>query len=171
MSKLRVTRNKLGLGSWSIPFKSSSNGVDSKRQSQRFSSMAAPLVKDINSETASEENVAQANGVPSKEKTTNEVAKPEMKPSTNSMAELAAIITRETDRLEKYLKESGSAMPSFDVASPANFPKLPEDMKKAREEIVRASKELGDLVTGPTESVRWMAWDVSSPSFTRVTKH
>ena len=31
----------------------------------------------------------------------------------------------------------------------------------AREEIVRASKDLSDLVTGPSESVRWLAWDVS----------
>ena len=26
---------------------------------------------------------------------------------------------------------------------------------------MRASKDLSDLVTGPSESVRWLAWDVS----------
>lgn len=128
--------------------------------------MATPTTKEPGVETASEENIPKPNEVPSKETTTNEIAKLEkMKSSTTSMVELAAIIARETEKLEKYLKESGSALPGFDVDSPANFPKLPEDMKKSREEIMRASRELGDLVTGPTESVRWMAWDVRfSPS-------
>lgn len=161
MPKLRVAGNRLSLGSWSIPFKGSSNGTtESKRQSRRFSAMVAPATKEAYIETASEENIAKANGTASTEPTTHGITKS----STTTMVELAAIITRETEKLEKYLKESGSAMPGFDVDSPVNFPKLPDEMKKAREEIVRATKELGDLVTGPTESVRWMAWDVSSPS-------
>ncbi|CZR63074.1 related to sterigmatocystin 7-O-methyltransferase precursor [Phialocephala subalpina] len=81
------------------------------------------------------------------------------KRSTSQLIELAGIITRETEKLDKYLKDNGSPQPSFDVDGPANFPKLDEDMKKAREEVVRATKELGDLVAGPTESIRWMAWD------------
>ncbi|KAF8860220.1 S-adenosyl-L-methionine-dependent methyltransferase [Acephala macrosclerotiorum] len=83
----------------------------------------------------------------------------ETKQSTSQLIELAGIITRETEKLDKYLKASGSPQPSFDVDGPANFPKLDEEMKKAREEVVRATKELGDLVAGPTESIRWMAWD------------
>lgn len=83
------------------------------------------------------------------------------KPTGSSMVELAAIITKQTEILDRYLKESGSPSPGFDFDSPVNFPKLPDEIKKAREEVVRASKELTDLVTGPTESVRWMAWDVS----------
>jgi hypothetical protein len=159
MPKLRVTGNTLSIGSWSIPFKSSSNGdLESKRQSRRFSGVAVPATKEPEPETASEENIAEANGTGPTEPITNGTAKP----STTSMVALAAIITKETEKLEKYLKGSGSAMPGFDVDSPANFPKLPEEMKRAREEIVRASKELGDLVTGPTESVRWMAWDHSN---------
>jgi hypothetical protein len=82
-----------------------------------------------------------------------------------NMVELAQIITRETEKLDKYLKESGSEQPGFDVDSPANFPKLPAEIKKAREEVMRATKELGDLVTGPTESVRWIAWDVRFSPF------
>ena len=78
-----------------------------------------------------------------------------------NMVELARIITRETEIVDRYLRESGSEQPGFDVDSPANFPKLPADIKKAREEVVRATKELSALVTGPTESIRWMAWDVS----------
>jgi hypothetical protein len=164
MPKLRVAGNRLSLGSWSIPIKISPNWTESKRQRRNFSAMAAPAVKNIEFETESEENVAKANGVPSKETTENGIVKPEVaKSSTTNMIELAAIITRETEKLEKYLKESGSSMPGFDVESPANFPKLPDEIKRAREEVVRASKELSDLVTGPTESIRWMAWDVSVP--------
>lgn len=159
MPKSGVAGNKLNLGSW---FKSSSNATESKRQSRNSSAMAAMVGKDADVETTRKENVARTDGVPTTETTPNEVAKSEgVKPSTASMVELAAIITKETEKLEKYLKESGTAMPSFDVDAPANFPKLPEEMKKAREEIVRASKELTDLATGPTESIRWMAWDVS----------
>lgn len=163
MPKVRISGNRLSLGSWSIPLKVSTNRVDNKRQSQRLSSMAAPSAKDSGIETASEENVPNTNGLSLKVSTMNEISKPEAKkPSMKSMVELAAIITKETGKLEKYLKESGGAIPGFDIESPANFPKLPDDMKNAREEIVKAAKELGDLVTGPTESVRWMAWDVSS---------
>lgn len=84
-----------------------------------------------------------------------------------SMVELAKIIARESEKLEKYLVESGSELPGFDVNSPVNFPILPVDVKRSREEIIRATKELGDLVTGPTESVRWMAWDVRTPESIR----
>jgi hypothetical protein len=158
MPKLRVAGNRLSIGSWSIPFKGSSNGTtESKRQSRRFSKLAIPTTKEPDIETASEENVEKTNSNVPAEPVSNGAPKP---PAT-SMVELAAIITRETEKLEKYLKESGSAMPGFGVDSPANFPKLPDEMKRAREEIVRASKELEDLVKGPTESVRWMAWDAS----------
>jgi hypothetical protein len=43
-----------------------------------------------------------------------------------------------------------------------NFPKLSDKVKKAREEVARATKELGVLVAGPTESMRWTAEDVSA---------
>ncbi|PBP15774.1 S-adenosyl-L-methionine-dependent methyltransferase [Diplocarpon rosae] len=75
------------------------------------------------------------------------------------LLELAATITSETAKLDRAIKESGCPVPSFDVDGPLNFPKLGDEIKRAREEVLRATKELGDLVTGPTESVRWMAWD------------
>ena len=79
------------------------------------------------------------------------------------LIELAHTITRETEKLDKYLKESGSSMPSFDVDAPADFPRLPEEIQRARQKVVESTKELGDLAVGPTEGIRWMAWDVSSP--------
>src|SRR5947207_12980438 len=84
--------------------------------------------------------------------------------SASSLIELAQTITRGTEKLDKYLIESGSAMPSFDVDAPMDFPSLPEEIQKARLQVIKAAKELGDLVVGPTEGIRWMAWDVS-PSF------
>ncbi|RDW66666.1 hypothetical protein BP5796_09415 [Coleophoma crateriformis] len=76
-----------------------------------------------------------------------------------SLVELAATIKQETEKLDRYLKENGLAHPGSDVNSPVNFPKLPEEMMKARETVIQATKELGDLFTGPTEGIRWMALD------------
>lgn len=87
---------------------------------------------------------------------------PDSATSTSNLVALAKTITQETEKLEKYIKESGSAAPSFDVDALLDFPKLPEDIKKARENVVKATKELGDLVTGPKESLRWMTWNVRS---------
>ncbi len=150
MVKLRVAGNRLSVGSWSIPFARSPSGAnsESKRQSRNFSTAAIPAMKEA-------EPTTDAVSVKSNHK-------PTATTSTSRLIELAAIITRETEKLDKYIKESGAPVPSFDVDGPANFPRLGDEVKRAREEVMRATKELGDLVTGPTESVRWMAWDVSS---------
>lgn len=143
MGKLRVAGNRLSIGSWSMPLGRTSS--ESKRKS--YSSVAAPVTKE-----AELESTPSSNAVPLSKATTT---------STSRLIELAATITRETEKLDRYIKESGAPEPSFDVDGPLNFPQLEEEVKRAREEVVRATKELGDLVTGPTESVRWMAWDVS----------
>lgn len=79
---------------------------------------------------------------------------------TSSLVKLAATITRETEKLSAYLKDNGIQEPSFDATSAVAFPKLPEDLRKSREEIIIATKELGDLVTGAEEGLRWLAMDV-----------
>ncbi|KAK3939455.1 O-methyltransferase [Diplogelasinospora grovesii] len=78
---------------------------------------------------------------------------------TSRMVALAKKITNDTEKLEAYMKEHNLAMPSFDVDSPGDFPKLPEDIKQCREEIKFATKELGLLAQGPRESLRWGTWD------------
>jgi len=82
------------------------------------------------------------------------------KPVSNIVV-LAQIISKETEKLDAYLKETNTPHPSFDYDGPADFPKLPDHMQKTRQEIIRASSELRDLVVGPSETLRWMAWDVS----------
>lgn len=79
--------------------------------------------------------------------------------STN-MTELADTISRETARLEKYLRDNGLPMPSFDVDAADDFPRLPDDMQRSRLEIIHATKQLRDLTIGPREGVRWGVWEV-----------
>jgi hypothetical protein len=127
-----------------FPFARSTNGTqDVEKKSRKYSAIATP-VKEIEPETSP----------PTLRKiVVNDVAKP----STSPLIELAQTITRETKKLDRYLKDNGIQAPSFEVDSQPNFPKLEGEIKRAREEIVRATRELGDLVTGPTKSVRWMA--------------
>lgn len=169
MVKVRVAGNRLSLGSWSIPIAR----TDSQRkpQSRSASAMAVPISK-----AAPETTETELSNTSTKEEHVPHIDSPAVLPNGATkrkinMVELAQIITRETEKLDKYLKESGSEQPGFDVDSPANFPKLPAEIKKAREEVVRATKELGDLVTGPTESVRWMAWDVRFLLLTKCNSH
>lgn len=82
--------------------------------------------------------------------------------STTDMIALSKKIAQETEKLEKYMKENGLIMPSFDVDAADDFPKLPAEMQKSRLEIIHATKELRDLAVGPRESVRWGVWEVSS---------
>lgn len=160
MDKLRKASKRLSVGSWG-PF------ADGEKRSSRSPSTAS--AKRSGDFTDASERIAPTAAPAGAPAVVNGKAKGDPngaaeKSTTTSMVELAKIITVQSEKLEKYLKESGSAMPSFDIDGPANFPSLPEDIKKAREEVVRATKELEYLATGPTEKIRWMAWDVSIPS-------
>ncbi|KAK4237372.1 hypothetical protein C8A03DRAFT_34658 [Achaetomium macrosporum] len=79
--------------------------------------------------------------------------------STSRMVALARSITAETEKLEAYMKANNLPMPGFDVDAPADFPHLPEDVQRSRQEIIYATKELGRLAHGPRESVRWGVWE------------
>lgn len=158
MDKLRKASKRLSVGSWG-PF--SSNG-EGKRASRTPSTASVKRSGDftdgserLSAVPAATKHLAAVNGG------MNGTAVKETGVPTTSLIELAKTITRESEKLERYLKESGSPMPSFDIDGPANFPALPDDIQRAREEVLRATKELEYLVTGPTEKVRWMAWDVS----------
>jgi hypothetical protein len=152
MEKLRDARKRLNVGLWGT-FARRSSGEE-KRSSQVISA-----AKDSDG-SMSEKASAAANGSP--HELSSEPPKAVISASkTTSLIELAKIIATETGKLETLLKENGHPIPSFEVDSPMNFPKLTDDIKKSREEVLRATKDLEALVTGPTESIRWMAWNVS----------
>ncbi|KAK4453395.1 putative s-adenosyl-l-methionine-dependent methyltransferase [Podospora aff. communis PSN243] len=75
------------------------------------------------------------------------------------MIALAQQITRDTEKLESYLKANNLPALSYDVNVPADFPKLPEDIARSRRDIIQASKELTMLAHGPREALRWAVWE------------
>ncbi|QSZ37149.1 hypothetical protein DSL72_009243 [Monilinia vaccinii-corymbosi] len=93
------------------------------------------------------------------------------KSPVSSLVKLAAKITRETEKLSAYLKDNGIEEPNFDVSSAVAFPKLPEDLRKSREEIITATEELRDLVTGAKERLQWLAWDFYNVLSLRAIYH
>lgn len=84
---------------------------------------------------------------------------PGMPPS--KIVALAQKISTETEKVDIYFRGKGIQTPSFDVDMPGDFPKMPDEISTSRREIIHATRELQDLMVGPRESVRWMAWDVS----------
>jgi hypothetical protein len=88
------------------------------------------------------------------------ILKPAISTSTSRLIELANTIKRETETLDRYIKDNDLPGPSFDVDAPLTFTRLPDGLKKSREEVMRATKDLGALVTGATDSIRWLDWDV-----------
>ncbi len=74
--------------------------------------------------------------------------------------ELAKMISSESESLDKYLKTQGLPQPSFDSLAASDFPKLPENVQRSRQQIMHAADELANLVRGPRESVRWGVWGV-----------
>lgn len=83
--------------------------------------------------------------------------------SPSLMITLTQKISKETEKVEAYFRENGLQTPSFDVDAPNDFPDMPDDISRSRREVIHATQELHDLMVGPRESVRWMAWDVSDP--------
>ena len=73
---------------------------------------------------------------------------------------LARLITAEAEKLDAYLRKNETLQPGFGVDAPADFPPLPPEIQRSRQAIVHASQELGSLVRGPRESVRWSVWSV-----------
>lgn len=152
MVRLWVPWKRLSLGSWSTSFEHRSNRAVGGA-ARRYSAMAAPIIKQRQNQISTTADVVAPTAP------TTDLR------SRSNLIELAAIIMQETEKLDRYLKENGLPHPGFDVDSPVNFSGLPEEIKRTRETVIAATRELGELVTGPTEGVRWMAWDVGFLSF------
>ncbi|KAJ4298676.1 hypothetical protein N0V88_003707 [Collariella sp. IMI 366227] len=128
--------------------------AEAKKQNRRSFSLAASLRhKEAETNGAAAAPDQQQPNVPQPET----AAVPEQSPSR--MVALAQKIARETEKLEAFMKANNLPMPSFDIDAPADWPKLPEDVLKSRQEIIFATKELGLLAHGPRESVRWGVWE------------
>jgi hypothetical protein len=141
MVKLRGGSKRLRLGSWDVLVsRFLGPGKHSQGVSRSFTS--TPAAKELASAAA------VSNGTPTDD----------VKSSTSVMVDLAATITRETQKLNKYMKDNNLPPISFDVSSPLNFPKLSDEAKRSRDIVMQATNDLCDLVTGPRESIRWMSW-------------
>lgn len=79
------------------------------------------------------------------------------------LAELSDIISKNTKTIQDYFATNGLPALTFDPSGPPDFPvpSTDEEIQKARRTVVNATQELRDLMVGPRESVRWMAWSVS----------
>lgn len=110
-------------------------------------------------ERPSTSSTTEQAGVPASPQPTNTMSNSSS--NETSMTALAETISRETAKLEKYLKDNGLPMPAFGVDAADDFPKLPDEMQKSRLEVIHATKQLRDLTIGPKEGVRWGVWGVS----------
>lgn len=92
--------------------------------------------------------------------TKTETIREDTKQEVSQLLALAKKITAEAEKLEAYLKDNDVPYPGFGVEAPEDFPNLPDQIQQSRQEIVFATRELGSLVRGPRESVRWGVWSV-----------
>ncbi|XXH05904.1 hypothetical protein Hte_012346 [Hypoxylon texense] len=99
----------------------------------------------------------------------NNKATPTMPPS--KIVALAQKISAETEKVDVYFRTKGIPTPSFDVDMPGDFPKMPDEISYSRREIIHATRELQDLMVGPRESVRWMAWDFMNTQSLQLLNH
>ncbi|KAF2430168.1 O-methyltransferase [Tothia fuscella] len=79
---------------------------------------------------------------------------------TGRLAELTAIISSQTKKIEDYFTANGLPELSFDIHGPSDFP-VPSsniEIHDARRAVVNATSELHDLMVGPREHCRWSAW-------------
>ncbi|KAL0259111.1 hypothetical protein SLS55_006616 [Diplodia seriata] len=76
------------------------------------------------------------------------------------LSELTAIIQQETAKIEHYFAANGLPDLSFDPHAPLDFP-VPAsnaEIQQARRTVINATQQLHDLMVGPSESMRWLAW-------------
>lgn len=81
--------------------------------------------------------------------------------SSTRLTELSALIAQKKAQIESYLNPKGLPLSSFDVNAPVELgiAREDEDVQKIRVELLDLTKELRDLIAGPTDSVRYLTWD------------
>ena len=81
--------------------------------------------------------------------------------NTSLLVKLSQTIARETEKVDAYFRENSIPAPTFEADGLSDYPALPDEVQKARLAVIKAAADLKDLMVGPKESLRWMAWDVS----------
>lgn len=82
---------------------------------------------------------------------------------SEKLGRLSRGIADNTRVLTERLRSRGIEPPSFQTSGLADFPLLETDTEalRARDQVVALTQELHDLVLGPREGLKNLAWDVS----------
>ena len=99
----------------------------------------------------------------------------DQKMATSRLIELTEIIAANTKKIDEFFKSEGKPELSFTADGPGDFP-VPSsntEIQEARRAVVNATQELHDLMVGPRETVRWLAWSVSTyfPCCVTINSH
>ncbi|KAH8126894.1 S-adenosyl-L-methionine-dependent methyltransferase [Trichoderma asperelloides] len=79
--------------------------------------------------------------------------------SVDRLTTLSRDIEEKTRYLTDALRSKGLEAPSYQANGLSDFPLTEAEAVKARQELVALTKELHDLVLGPRESLKNMAWE------------
>ncbi len=73
---------------------------------------------------------------------------------SSRIAELAALVQSNTDKVDRYLREHHLPSPSFDEDGPVDFGIESKEIQDARTVAMDASMELHELLLGPSLCLR-----------------
>lgn len=81
-----------------------------------------------------------------------------------SIGSLAELIHLKTKALDDYISSNSLTPPSFGSDGPLDFPIPPNEqsLQETRRAVINATSQLQDLLIGPRERMRWLAWTVHS---------
>jgi hypothetical protein len=73
-----------------------------------------------------------------------------MSSTQSRIAQLSAIISENTQEVDKFITEKQLPHPSFDAKAPVDLG-LPPDIERARSAVLQATQELNDLLQKPRD--------------------
>lgn len=88
------------------------------------------------------------------------LTKPAVESSVDRLTTLSKHIEEKTRYLTDALRSKGLDAPSYKADGLSDFPLTEVEVVRVRQELVAMTKELHDLVLGPRESLKSMAWEV-----------
>lgn len=88
--------------------------------------------------------------------------------SIDDIEDLANVILANAKTVKSFLSGNELPAPSFSVDAPFSFPDCPQDVRKARSQLLDASKKIQQLALGPIDHLFWYSCSVC-PSSTLVS--